>query len=113
MSEILPAIFFGHGNPMNALMNNSYTEGWRAVGRVFRHPRQFVNFSALVHSRNRGDDLYRSHRRPFTILMAFRQSYIGFSILLREILSWRGGFRSCSRDAACLLYLDRRLRLQL
>ncbi len=27
MAEILPAIFFGHGNPMNALLNNSYTEG--------------------------------------------------------------------------------------
>jgi hypothetical protein len=29
MAEILPAVFFGHGNPMNALMDNSYTRGWR------------------------------------------------------------------------------------
>jgi hypothetical protein len=29
MAEILPANFFGHGNPMNAVLNISYTEGWR------------------------------------------------------------------------------------
>ena len=29
MAEILPAVFFGHGNPMNALIDNSYTIGWR------------------------------------------------------------------------------------
>ncbi len=34
MAEIMPAIFFGHGNPMNAVLNNSYTEGWRRIGRT-------------------------------------------------------------------------------
>ena len=38
MAEILPAIFFGHGNPMNAVRNNSYTEAWRRVG--IQTPRQ-------------------------------------------------------------------------
>ena len=33
MSYVMPTIFFGHGNPMNALSRNSYTEGWAAVGR--------------------------------------------------------------------------------
>jgi hypothetical protein len=28
MAEILPAIFFGHGNPMNAILDNGYTEAW-------------------------------------------------------------------------------------
>ncbi len=28
MPEMLPAIFFGHGKPMNAVLNNRYTEGW-------------------------------------------------------------------------------------
>jgi 4,5-DOPA dioxygenase extradiol len=46
MSEILPAIFFGHGNPMNALMNNSYTEGWRAVGRNIPTPKAILSISA-------------------------------------------------------------------
>lgn len=29
MAEILPAVLFGYGNPMNAQMDNSYTRGWR------------------------------------------------------------------------------------
>ena len=34
MANVMPAIFFGHGNPMNALLTNGYTEGWRrSVGR--------------------------------------------------------------------------------
>jgi 4,5-DOPA dioxygenase extradiol len=46
MSEILPAIFFGHGNPMNALMNNPYTEGWQAVGRSIPTPKAILSISA-------------------------------------------------------------------
>lgn len=29
----MPAIFFGHGNPMNAIQSNAYTEAWSRVGR--------------------------------------------------------------------------------
>jgi 4,5-DOPA dioxygenase extradiol len=46
MSSILPAIFFGHGNPMNALMNNSYTEGWRRIGAHTPRPRAILAISA-------------------------------------------------------------------
>jgi len=28
----LPTIFFGHGNPLNALQQNGYTEAWAAIG---------------------------------------------------------------------------------
>lgn len=31
----MPALFFGHGNPMNALSHNAYTEAWRAIGAQF------------------------------------------------------------------------------
>jgi 4,5-DOPA dioxygenase extradiol len=33
MADILPAVFFGHGNPMNALMHNPYTEAWWRIGQ--------------------------------------------------------------------------------
>lgn len=33
MPDTMPAIFFGHGNPMNALLQNPYTEGWARIGR--------------------------------------------------------------------------------
>ena len=34
MAARLPAIFFGHGNPMNALSRNPYTEAWRRIGEA-------------------------------------------------------------------------------
>ena len=41
-----PAIFFGHGNPMNALLRNEWTEGWAAIGRDLERPRAVLCVSA-------------------------------------------------------------------
>ncbi|MDD5171231.1 MAG: hypothetical protein PHN75_20610 [Syntrophales bacterium] len=38
MSKPMPAIFVGHGNPMNALSRNAYTEGWAAIGASVPRP---------------------------------------------------------------------------
>jgi 4,5-DOPA dioxygenase extradiol len=42
----MPAIFFGHGNPMNALERNAYTEGWARIGREMPRPRGILCVSA-------------------------------------------------------------------
>jgi 4,5-DOPA dioxygenase extradiol len=42
----MPAIFFGHGNPLNALMRNAYTEGWNAVGQTVPRPNAILCVSA-------------------------------------------------------------------
>jgi len=42
----MPAIFFGHGNPMNALQQNDWTEGWAAIGRTIPFPRAVLCISA-------------------------------------------------------------------
>src|SRR5690242_14186274 len=41
-----PAIFFGHGNPMNAVTRNRYTEAWAALGREVARPRAILCISA-------------------------------------------------------------------
>lgn len=46
MSETLPAIFFGHGNPMNAVLENGYTEAWRAIGNRIPRPKAVLAISA-------------------------------------------------------------------
>ena len=46
MPAPLPAIFFGHGNPMNALLSNAYTEGWRRIGAEVSKPRAILSISA-------------------------------------------------------------------
>jgi len=46
MADILPAVFFGHGNPMNALMHNPYTEARRRIGQETPRPRAILSISA-------------------------------------------------------------------
>lgn len=43
---VMPAIFFGHGNPMNAITNNGYTESWRVIGEKIRKPKAILAISA-------------------------------------------------------------------
>jgi len=42
----MPAVFFGHGNPMNALHNNAWTAGWAAVGAALPRPKAILCVSA-------------------------------------------------------------------
>jgi 4,5-DOPA dioxygenase extradiol len=42
----MPAAFFGHGTPMNALDHNRYTESWRAFGGEVPRPRAILVVSA-------------------------------------------------------------------
>jgi 4,5-DOPA dioxygenase extradiol len=42
----MPVIFFGHGNPMNALEANTYTEGWARIGQSLPRPRAVLSVSA-------------------------------------------------------------------
>jgi 4,5-DOPA dioxygenase extradiol len=49
LSEIvkpMPAVFFGHGSPMNALERNRTTESWRAFGTAIPRPRAILVVSA-------------------------------------------------------------------
>lgn len=41
-----PAAFLGHGNPLNALDHNRYTEAWRAFGAAVPRPRAILVVSA-------------------------------------------------------------------
>jgi 4,5-DOPA dioxygenase extradiol len=42
----MPAVFFGHGTPMNALDDNRYTLAWRAFGATVPKPRAILAISA-------------------------------------------------------------------
>lgn len=39
MASRMPTVFFGHGNPMNALAQNEWTRGWAAIGGALARPR--------------------------------------------------------------------------
>ena len=42
----MPAVFFGHGSPMNTLETNQYTSAWRAFGQTAPRPRAILAISA-------------------------------------------------------------------
>lgn len=42
----MPALFLGHGSPMNVLEENRYTQAWRALGEQLPRPKAIVAISA-------------------------------------------------------------------
>ena len=46
MSARLPALFLGHGSPLNALRENSWTRAWAALGSGLPRPRAVLAISA-------------------------------------------------------------------
>jgi 4,5-DOPA dioxygenase extradiol len=46
MQRPLPVLFFGHGNPMNAIEENAYTQTWAAIGRRLPKPKAILAISA-------------------------------------------------------------------
>jgi len=49
MSERMPALFIGRGNPMNALLVNSYTQRWAAMGGLAETEGDTSGAGTLVH----------------------------------------------------------------
>ncbi|MEO6118502.1 MAG: hypothetical protein ABIP37_05470, partial [Methylotenera sp.] len=48
----LPALFIGHGNPMNAITDNPYREAWLQLGKILPKPKAILCISA--HWQTRG-----------------------------------------------------------
>ncbi|HLI64077.1 MAG TPA: 4,5-DOPA dioxygenase extradiol [Terriglobales bacterium] len=46
MSQVMPALFVGHGNPMNALLDNRYTQQWATLGIAIPRPKAILSVSA-------------------------------------------------------------------
>lgn len=42
----MPALFIGHGSPMNALEDNGFTDAWKALGRQLPQPKALLVISA-------------------------------------------------------------------
>ena len=38
----MPALFLGHGSPMNVLEENDYTAAWRELGRTLPRPKAII-----------------------------------------------------------------------
>lgn len=47
----MPALFLGHGSPMNVLENNPYTQAWQALGQSLPRPKAIIAVSAHWYTR--------------------------------------------------------------
>lgn len=47
----LPALFIGHGSPMNAITDNPYARAWRELGKTLPRPQAILAISAHFYTR--------------------------------------------------------------
>ena len=38
-TPVMPAVFAGHGSPMNAIESNQFTENWKKLGETISAPK--------------------------------------------------------------------------
>jgi 4,5-DOPA dioxygenase extradiol len=61
----MPALFVGHGNPMNAITDNAFSRGWAEIGEALPAPAAILCVSA--HWMTRGTTLVHVDTKPETI----------------------------------------------
>lgn len=54
-TEIMPALFVGHGSPMNAIQENEFTDGWKSQAQLIPPPSAILCISA--HWETRGTQI--------------------------------------------------------
>jgi len=45
-TDMMPVLFLGHGSPMNAIEDNEFTRGWKAIGKTLPRPKVILCVSA-------------------------------------------------------------------
>jgi 4,5-DOPA dioxygenase extradiol len=95
VSERLPALFVGHGTPMNALESNAFTRAWRGLGESLPRPRAILAVSAHWYTRG---TLATANESPPTI-----HDFGGFPQPLYEITYPAAGLPALAGELASVL----------
>ncbi|MEL6375837.1 MAG: 4,5-DOPA dioxygenase extradiol [Pseudomonadota bacterium] len=95
-SDRMPIVFLGHGNPMNAIEDNAYTQSWTALGQTLPRPKAILVISA--HWMTRGSTLVDISAVPETI-----HDFYGFPQDLFDVQYAATGDPKLARDVATLL----------
>ncbi|MBO1927620.1 4,5-DOPA dioxygenase extradiol [Thiomicrorhabdus sp. 6S2-11] len=65
LPEQMPVLFVGHGNPMNAISDNPFTQSWHSIGNALPKPKAILSVSA--HWLTHGNTLVHASKQPQTI----------------------------------------------
>jgi 4,5-DOPA dioxygenase extradiol len=98
----MPALFVGHGNPMNAIEDNSYSRAWAGIGASLPKPQAILCVSA--HWMTRGGSLAFVGAKPKTI-----HDFGGFP---RELYQQQYPAPGAPEAAAATIALVRATRVQ-
>lgn len=95
-SSRMPALFIGHGSPMNVLEDNVYTRAWRQLGETLPRPKAIVVVSAHWFTRGTG---VTAMETPKTIhdFGGFRRPFMTRTIRHRARLHWQSIWSNCWR----------------
>lgn len=94
-SEKMPALFLGHGNPLNAIEENQFVQGFRDIAKTLPRPKAILCISA--HWNTRGTKV-TAMESPRTI-----HDFLGFPKQLYEVQYPAKGNPSLARDTKQLL----------
>jgi hypothetical protein len=92
MNDRSLAIFLGHGNPMNAILDNDYTRGWARIGENIPRPKAILSVSAHWYFPVVAVTAFLNPAQ-FTISAASRESCLRLNIPHREALSSQSASR--------------------
>ncbi len=91
----MPAVFFGHGSPMNAIEHNRFTESWAEFGRQVGKPRAVLAVSAHWYV---GHTAVTAMQKPKTI-----HDFFGFPQQLFDVEYPAPGDAGLAREVATAL----------